>query len=252
MNIGLILADSNTNEIVILESTASAVNQVTIVNAITSANPTVQSSGEANTGLILADSNSNEVVVLESTASAINELTITNAPTGAAPKISATGDNTDIGINLIPKGTDAIVLDANTWPIADGSSDQVLQTDGAGQLSFATVPTLTDNTVQTTDATVTTLATIATTTDRSTLIDVKVSARNTGASEAAGYFLKSVFRNNTGTVTQVGTDDLLSFEDNTAWAVTTSISGTNILVRVTGVAATTINWKSQHTTILSD
>lgn len=104
------ILDSNGNEILISSATASAVNEVTIKNAATTANPTIQSSGEANTGLILADSNSNEVAILESTASAVNEITVTNAATGSGPDISATGDDTNIDINLTPKGTGRVKM----------------------------------------------------------------------------------------------------------------------------------------------
>ena len=39
-------------------------------------------------------------------------------------------------INITPDGSGKIVLDGLNWPTADGSADQVLKTDGAGQLSF--------------------------------------------------------------------------------------------------------------------
>lgn len=40
--------------------------------------------------------------------SSVNELTITNATTGNTPAISASGDDTNIDINLVPKGTGAV------------------------------------------------------------------------------------------------------------------------------------------------
>ena len=42
--------------------------------------------------------------------------------------------NGDIAVT--PDGTGKVVLDGINWPTADGSADQVLKTDGAGQLSF--------------------------------------------------------------------------------------------------------------------
>ena len=47
------------------------------------------------------------------------------------------GDNADI--TLTPSGTGKIVLDGLNWPTADGLADQVLKTNGSGQLSFSTV-----------------------------------------------------------------------------------------------------------------
>ncbi len=54
------------------------------------------------TGLI--DENGNEQVTFTTTGSAVNEFTVTNAATGNAPEISATGGDTDIDLNLTPKG----------------------------------------------------------------------------------------------------------------------------------------------------
>jgi len=42
--------------------------------------------------------------------------------------------NGDIAIT--PNGTGKIVLDGLNWPTADGTADQILKTDGAGQLAF--------------------------------------------------------------------------------------------------------------------
>ena len=42
-------------------------------------------------------------------------------------------------ITITPDGSGKVVLDGLSWPTADGSNNQVLQTDGAGNLSFTTV-----------------------------------------------------------------------------------------------------------------
>ena len=51
------------------------------------------------------DENGNEQIIFQTTASAVNQFDITNAAAGNAPSISATGGDTNININLIPKGT---------------------------------------------------------------------------------------------------------------------------------------------------
>lgn len=56
------------------------------------------------------DSNGNEVVTFGETASAVNEITVTNAAAGGEPSIAATGDDTDIDIELTPKGAGALNL----------------------------------------------------------------------------------------------------------------------------------------------
>ena len=43
---------------------------------------------------------------------------------------------TDTDITVTPSGTGQLVLDGLNWPTADGSANQVLKTDGSGQLSF--------------------------------------------------------------------------------------------------------------------
>jgi hypothetical protein len=55
-------------------------------------------------GNSINDENDLEQIKFATTASAVNEFTITNAATGNAPEVSATGDDTNIDINLTPKG----------------------------------------------------------------------------------------------------------------------------------------------------
>jgi hypothetical protein len=80
-----------------------------------------------------------ELVKFAETASAVNEITVTNSATGNAPEISATGDDTNIDLKLTPKGTGKLNLDGIKFPNADGSANQVLKTDGSGNLSFTTL-----------------------------------------------------------------------------------------------------------------
>jgi hypothetical protein len=56
-------------------------------------------------GTSILDTNGNELFLLTATASAVNELTLANAATGNNPILSATGGDTNIGLNLVPKGT---------------------------------------------------------------------------------------------------------------------------------------------------
>ena len=56
----------------------------------------------------IGDENGNEQIIFQTTASAVNQLDITNAATGNNPSISATGDDSNISINLVPKGTGTI------------------------------------------------------------------------------------------------------------------------------------------------
>jgi hypothetical protein len=85
------------------------------------------------------DNAGNELVIFSKTTSAVNEFTIANAITGNAPEITSTGADTNIDIKITPKGTGKVVLDGIKYPNADGSSGQVLSTDGSGNLSFTTI-----------------------------------------------------------------------------------------------------------------
>jgi hypothetical protein len=55
------------------------------------------------------DTNGNELLKVSPTASAVNELTIANAATGSSPTLSASGGDTNIDINLTPKGTGNVI-----------------------------------------------------------------------------------------------------------------------------------------------
>ena len=89
-------------------------------------------------GTSILDTNSNELFKLTATSSAVNELTYANAATGNKPTFTASGGDTNIGVSIQPKGSGTVTIDALTFPAADGSSGQVLQTDGSGTLSFTT------------------------------------------------------------------------------------------------------------------
>lgn len=119
----------------------------------------------------IEDDSGNEQLYFTKTASAVNYFNITNAATGNNVIFSAAGDDTNIGITFTAKGTGAYTFTANntngaeirlnedtdngtnyigfraapsiasnftlTWPSADGTANQYLQTDGSGTLSFA-------------------------------------------------------------------------------------------------------------------
>ncbi|NJO61062.1 MAG: hypothetical protein HC836_23210 [Richelia sp. RM2_1_2] len=79
------------------------------------------------------------ILTLQSTASAAAYTTINNGTAVLGPQIIATGAAADIPIRIDPKGTGRIVLDGVQWPAADGTSNQVLATDGAGSAFWTTI-----------------------------------------------------------------------------------------------------------------
>ena len=59
-------------------------------------------------GTSILDTNGNELFKLTATSSAVNELTFANAATGNAPAFTASGGDSNININLVPKGTGVV------------------------------------------------------------------------------------------------------------------------------------------------
>jgi hypothetical protein len=66
----------------------------------------------------ILDENSNEQITFSTTGSAVNEFTVTNAATSGAPSISATGGDTNIDINLVPKGTGVVQSSGSAVKVA--------------------------------------------------------------------------------------------------------------------------------------
>ena len=103
-----------------------------------------------------------------------------------------------------------------------------------------------DDTVQTTDATVTNLGTFTPAVSTAYTVEALVTGKKSGDTQMAGYKLLAMFRKNgAGTITQVGTTLVVGQnEDDAAWDATLDGSAGDIRLRVTGVAATTIDWAS--------
>jgi hypothetical protein len=81
--------------------------------------------GDSNTDAILTTNGTGDITI--STNSGTNSGTV---------KIF---DGVDGNIEITPNGSGVVKLDGLSYPIADGSVDQVLKTNGSGVLSFATI-----------------------------------------------------------------------------------------------------------------
>lgn len=108
-----------------------------------------------SSGSHIADANGNELIKFPSTvSSAVNEITVTNAATGNKPTISATGGDTNISINLVPKGNGTVQINgveivlhlppktlADNAPVdidvSDGSTKAILSTGSSRELNFS-------------------------------------------------------------------------------------------------------------------
>ena len=103
-----------------LNTVVSAVNGIDFTAAATGTAPFFSAFGtdtnvnidlkpKGTGGARFLDKNGNEILVgADGTASAVNELTLANAATGNDPQVQASGDDTNIGINLVPKGAGTV------------------------------------------------------------------------------------------------------------------------------------------------
>ena len=108
---------------------------VTLTGTQTLTNKTLTS---PKIGTSVLDTNGNELALLTATSSAVNEFTIANAATGAGPTLSSTGGDSNIDINITPKGTGDVVLAGDTVKVGDSGAAAVLTSNGAGTLTVTT------------------------------------------------------------------------------------------------------------------
>ena len=115
-------------------------------------------SGGVNLRLTGSDASTDDVKLAEGsnitlTRTDANTITIAGSAGGLTDIVNDTtpqlGGNLDVNgqsivsasngdIAITPNGTGKVVIDGLNWPTADGSADQVLKTNGSGQLSFVT------------------------------------------------------------------------------------------------------------------
>lgn len=96
---------------------------------------------------------------------------------------------------------------------------------------------------KTTNDTVTALATIDTQFNDAQHIKAYVEAVNTGATLAGSFEIRGLYKNASGTVTRVGALSTSNITDST-WTATLAISGTQVLLNVTGAIGATVRWKA--------
>lgn len=87
-------------------------------------NKTLTAPKFADLGFI-ADANGNELIILDTVASAVNEITIANAAASGEPLISTTGSDTDINLDITPKGDGFLKVNAGIF------APRTADTDGA-------------------------------------------------------------------------------------------------------------------------
>ena len=114
---------------------STTTGDVTLTGTQTLTNKTL-TSPKITTSIL--DSNGNELFLLTATGSAVNEFTLANAATGAGPTLSSTGSDSNIPINITPKGTGDVILAADSVSVGDSGAAATLRSNGAGTLTVTT------------------------------------------------------------------------------------------------------------------
>lgn len=175
-----------------------------------------------------------------------------------APWAGVTGRPTTLSGYGITDAVPSSRIIATTAPLTGGgnlSADRTLAISAAsgsaaGSMSAADFTKLANlasdsftGTASTTDATVTTCGSYTVPTGKTSVITATVSGHKDDHTQGLGYVLVGAFRNNAGTVTQIGvTTVVVPVKDDILWGATFDVSGTSVRVRVNAVAATNVAW----------
>ena len=138
------IADENSNEQIIFQTTSSAVNQFDVTNAATGNAPSISATGDdSNIDIALIPKGTGETKVGTGAANATitssgahNLILDTNSGTNSGTITITDGSNGNIDIT--PNGTGDVTLQADTVQIGDNNADATLTTQGTGDLILNT------------------------------------------------------------------------------------------------------------------
>lgn len=199
------------------------------------------------------------------TLSGTNAWTGTNSFNTALPTSTVTpSGSTDLLTKAYGDATYGILTAANDWSGAANTfeANPLFPTDavvgyvatctdaGTGAWEWTQIPGgPTISTVQTSDATPTSLATVTPASNSVTTITGKIAAASADYSDATGGSFTAVAVNASGTLTLVGTPFVTINASSTA-SFNVIVSGSDLIVQVTGIAATTYNWTAEYETVV--
>jgi hypothetical protein len=235
--------------------TLSGSNGITVTNGsgtIALSNVNIPNSALQNSSVTL--SNGNNITITGSPLSLGGSATIAvSGTTNHAIQLgNASGSLTSASVltngQLLIGSTGVDPVAANIT----SSGGTITVTNGAGTINLEAISAGTTATVQTTDDTQTTLATISVSASSCVTVKGSLSAAQSDFSNGVGGdYIITARRTGAGSATIVGVATN-NVQSSSAATFTCDVdAGTNsIRVRVTGVAATTYNWKTTYQTVV--
>lgn len=170
-----------------------------------------------------------------------NSIVVGYAVSGKAGVITGNGNN----VVTIQTPVANVGMFCNSLRSAAGTST-VQYIEATGELTYTTGSSSGNSgiafSVVTTNAALTTAYTQPVATGKTVLLIVNLAALNSTSTTGGSYIVKASFRNNSGVVSQISSTITETFADSLTWTVSYSISGTNVLFRVSGALGVTINW----------
>lgn len=149
-------------------------------------------------------------------------------------------------LGFVNGGTNASSFSSGSRLVATNSGNTALEDTS---LIVSEIETKKHDSATTSNASQTTISTIGTSSDMVYLLQASIVANGSSTSEAAGFIINALIRNDSGTLTLVETDFLEIKDSSLKWDSDIAISGTNILIKVTGEAAKSIDWTASYNTL---
>lgn len=133
---------------------------------------------------------------------------------------------------------------ANQQFIVKNNSDEIYSIDGYGAIFQANGLVTKTSALTTSNATPSTLFGFTLDDPAFYWFTVNVIGRKSDGSQRAFYVIKTSAYRQSGSATLGSVHAEITDESDASWAATCVVSGNDLVVQVTGVAATTINWKA--------
>jgi hypothetical protein len=230
----------------VFENLAQTLSSKTLVNP-NLINPKVNAILDTNNNVAL------NIVAFGGSNQTTNSHLVLDNSTAGVVLLQASGATTNIDISLQPQGSGRVKLGPNYFPSSTGLAGQILQTDGAGNISYIDLGAPTSATFQTNSG--------ATTYNQDLIPNLPINSaafvsvvvvgatNRTDDVTSAAYEIKAGFSRGNGVgdaVRVIGSAqclDLLSYEDTTAWGVNLNSDGSSVRLVVVGDNSDTVTWK---------